>query len=206
MLGAVASQQPYNAYGVKLEYAVEDLNLNAAYYGKRLDASEYEVDGVTLGHAWEVGIGKTFNDVTYRLYHYHMAGIRNLTGAVIEHTYKNIYLALNVDWWQWDKARANYYGRRSSLGGAFYAVPCFGKFSVPIRLEYINQGNSKMYLDDPETKKIYAATISPTYKFREDSYLRLESSYVKASKGFADKDGQTKDSRVYLAAEIGYLF
>ena len=206
VLGVLASQQPYNAYGVKLKYAVNDINLSAAYYGKRLDESEYAVNGVSLGHAWEAGIGTTLNDVSYRLYHYHLARIKNLTGAVIEHTYKNIYFAVNVDWWQWNKAMANYYGRRSSIGGALYAVPDFGKFSLPVRVEYVDQGSSRMYLDDPETKRIYAATISPTYRFTKASYLRFESSYVHASKGFADKDGRTKDNRVYLAAEIGYLF
>lgn len=206
VLGALASQQPYNAYGVKLRYSPNNLNLNAAYYGKRLDESEYGVNELSLSHAWEVGIGSTIKGVSYRLYHYHMAGIRNLTGAVLEHTYENIYFALNVDWWQWNKAMANYYDRRSSVGGAFYAAPCFGKFSLPVRLEYIDQGGSRIYLDNSETKRIYAATISPTYHFKPKAYIRLESSYVYASKGFADKEGRTKDKRVYLAAEIGYLF
>ena len=206
VLGALASQQPYNAYGAKVEYAVNGINLNAAYYGKRLDESEYAVNGETLGHAWEAGIGTTFNDVSYKLYHYHMARIKNLTGALIEHTYQNIYFALNVDWWQWNKAMDNYYGSRSSIGGAFYVVPSFGKFSFPVRVEYIDQGSSRMYLENQDTKKICSATISPTYRFTDESYLRLESSYVHAAKGFADKDGQTKNSRVYLAAEIGYVF
>ncbi len=206
VLGALASQQPYNAFGGKLQYAADNLNLNAAYYGKRLDDSEYAENGVAADHAWEVGIGTTFNDVSCRLYHYHIAGRRSLTGAVIEQSYKNISFALNVDWWQRDKTASNQYSRKSSIGGAFYMIPEFGKFSLPIRVEYIDQGGSEMYLDNPETKKIYAATISPTYRCTKASYIRLESSYVQATKGFADKDGEPKDDRIYLATEFGYLF
>jgi hypothetical protein len=63
-----------------------------------------------------------------------------------------------------------------------------------------------MYLENPETNKIYAATITPTYRFTHESYIRFESSYAQASKGFTDKDGETKDNRLSLAAELGYLF
>lgn len=206
ILGALASQQPFNAYGIKLQYTAGGLHLEAAYYGKRLDDTEYTVNGTAADHAWESGIGTTIKDVSYRLYHYHIAGYRSLTGAVIEHTYKNVPLAVNIDWWRWDSALADQHGRRSAVGGAFYAVPGFGKFSLPVRLEYIDQGSSGIYVENPEAARIYTATLSPTYRFTKESYLRFETAFVRASHGFADKDGKTKDKRVYLAMELGYVF
>jgi outer membrane protease len=77
---------------------------------------------------------------------------------------------------------------------------------IPLRLEYIDQGESRIYIDNVDAKHIYAATISPTYKFGENAYIRVESAYVHADHAFVDKDGNSKNSRICLAAEIGYLF
>lgn len=206
VLGVLASQQPYNAYGVKLEYTAGNLELNAAYYGRRLDDTEYAIDEVAADHAWEAGFETTLGEISCRFYHYHISGRRSLTGAVIEHTYNRVYLALYIDWWQWNKALSDRYDRRSSIGGTFYLVPTFGKFALPIRAEYVDQGGSGIYLEHPAATRIYAATVSPTYHYSKVSYLRVESSYVHARKGFADKDGEPKDRRIYLAAEVGFLF
>jgi hypothetical protein len=57
-----------------------------------------------------------------------------------------------------------------------------------------------------DAKKIYTATISPTYNFCENAYIRVESAYVNSDNAFADKNGKSENSRVCLAAEMGYLF
>lgn len=206
ILGSVASQQPYNAYGVRVDYDMKGFQLIAGYYKKRLNQNEYSVNGITPDETWEIGVRGSVLNNKFSIYHYHPKSVRNLTGVFVERTIKNIYLAVNIDYWNWDDKMKNFYGSKSSIGGAFYIDPHFGHFSIPLRLGYIHQGESRIYIDNLETKHIYAATITPTYKFHNKSYVRVETAYVYADQGFTDKNGNSKNSRVWLAAEVGYLF
>lgn len=206
VLGAVASQQPYNAYGARLGYDVIGLHVCAGYYKKRLDADEYDENGFPPGDSWEIGMSGSVADNKFGIYHYHLEGRRNLTGAFVERTINNIYLAADIDCWNRDTTRGGYYAGRSAVGGAFYVVPAFGRFSIPVRLEYIDQGRGRVYIDNADTKRIYTATISPTYRFCKNAYVRVESAYVDADNAFADKNGNRKDDRICLSAEVGTVF
>jgi hypothetical protein len=206
LLGAIASQQPYNAYGARLDYDVHSFRLTAGYYKKRLDQTEYNDNGSTPGDSWEIGVRGSVLNNKFSIYHYHLEAERNLTGAVIERTIKNVYLAVNIDYWSRDADLGTLYKSRSSIAGALYIAPRFGHFLIPLRLEYIDQGESRIYIDNANSKHIYAATISPTYKFSEHAYIRVESAYVYADHAFDDKNGNSEHSRICLAAEVGYLF
>jgi len=207
MLGALASQQPYNAYGARLAYDVNGLHLCAGYYKKRLDdTDEYNDNGSTPGDSWEIRAGGSVFDNKFSVYHYHIEGHRNLTGAVVERTIKNVCLAVNIDYWNRDEGMRSFYESQSAIGGAFYVTPRFGHFSIPVRLEYIDQGESRIFINNVDSKRIYTATISPTYTFCENAYVRIESAYVYADNAFADKNGNSKNNRVCLTAEVGYLF
>ena len=206
ILGVLASQQPYNAYGARLGHEVNDLHLYVGFYKERLDNEEYEVNGSAPNNTWEIGVGGSILDYKFSIYHYHLVGLRNLTGVVVERTIRNIYLAFNIDYWSWDSQMDGFYGRKSSIGGAVYVCPRFGPFSLPVRLEFIDQGKSRIYSESLATEHIYTATISPTYSFYENAYVRVESAYVNADAAFADKSGTCKNYRISLAAEVGYLF
>jgi hypothetical protein len=206
ILGAIASQQPYNAYGARLDYDIHRFHLSAGYYKKRLDQTEYNDNGSTPGDSWEIGVSGPLLNNTFSVYHYHLEGERNLTGAVIERTVNNVYLAVNIDYWNRDSDMNHLYSSGSAIGGAFYIAPRFGHFLIPLRLEYIDQGESRIYIEDANATHIYTATISPTYRFGENAYIRVESAYVHADHAFADNNGDSKNSRICLAAEVGYLF
>jgi hypothetical protein len=204
--GVIASQQPYNAYGARLGYDFRSLHLCGGYYKQRLSDQEYVVNGSSAPDSWEIGLGGSVFDSKFSVYDYQLEGLRNLTGAVVEYTVKNIYLAFNLDYWVWEGSMKSAHGSESSIGGAIYVCPSFGKFSIPVRLEYIDQGESEIYIESIDAKHIYTATISPTYHILDNAYLRAELSYVKADGAFADKSGNLRNERIYLSAEIGYLF
>ena len=202
ILGAVASQQPYNAYGARIGYDVNGLCLWGGYFKERLDDEEYN----SPESAWEIGLSTSIRDNTFSLYHYNIKGQRSLSGAIIERTIHGIDFALVIDYWRWDSSVKNLYESRSSIGGSLYICPNFGSFSIPLRLEYINQNKSQIYIESPGTKHIYTLTVSPTWHFNENTYIRAESAYVKADEAFADKDGRIRDNRINLAVEAGYVF
>ena len=202
ILGAVASQQPYNAYGGRIAYDSDGLSIWGGYFKERLDDEEYN----SPDYAWEIGLSTTIFDNTFTLYHYNINEQRNLSGAIVERTIHDIDFAFNIDYWRWNSPMKNFYESTSSIGGAVYICPNFSNFSIPIRLEYINQKNSQIYIENPNTKRIYAATISPTWYFNDNTYIRAESAYVKAEGAFVNKDGYTRDDRINLAIELGLTF
>jgi hypothetical protein len=202
ILGAVASQQPYNAYGARIGYDVQGLSLWGGYYTERLDDEEYN----SPDYAWEIGLSGSIWGNSFTLYHYNIKGQRNMSGAVIERTIRNIDFAFNIDYWSWDSRMKKLYGSTSSIGGALYICPNFGNLSIPLRLEYINQNNSQIIIESPTTKHIYTATVSPTWRFIENTYIRAESAYVNADGAFADEEGRVMDNRIDLALELGFLF
>ncbi len=102
VLGALASQQPYNEYGARLAYSVFGL---------------------------EIGAGGSVSDFDFNIYNYHLEGMRNLTGIVTERTVKNVSLAFNLDYWKWNRSMKNYYGNNSSVGMALYISPHFERIS-----------------------------------------------------------------------------
>jgi hypothetical protein len=205
-LGAVASQQPYNAYGARLVYDIHEINFTAGYYKERLDDEEYGVNGLTPDDSWEIGVAGSVGETEFAVDHYHLTGMRNLTCLVVKHTMDMVEIGIDADYWRWDERLKDDFGREYAAGGAVYICPRFDKISVPVRLEYIDQGESTIYIENTDAKRIYTATISPTYNFSEKSYFRVESAYVNADSSFADKDGKSEDGRGCFSAEVGYLF
>lgn len=206
VLGIVASQQPYNGYGGRVTYSLDRLTLHAGYYPKRLDREEYGMEGSLAGDAWELALTGSAFDFSFSLYNYHVNGIRNLTGGVIEHDLNNIHFALNLDVWKWDGEISHRYQDSTAIGAAFYIIPTFGRFSVPVRLEWVDQGGSEIYLENPDTHILNSVTISPTYRFTDKVYVRMESSYACGDNAFTSQEGRAEDGRVYLSAEVGYVF
>jgi len=202
ILGAVASQQPYNAYGARVNYDINGISMWAGYFKQRLDDEEYN----SPDYAWEAGVSGSIGENGFSIYNYHIGGERNLLGAVIERSIEDVDLAFNIDYWTRDDNVKDLYGSESSIGAAFYICPNFGRLSIPFRFEYIDQDESRIYIESQTAKQIYAATVSPTWHFNESSYIRAESAYVKADDGFADEDGNARDSRINLAIELGFLF
>lgn len=206
-LGAVASQQPYNAYGGRISYDLKGLSLYIGYYNDRLDKGEYVTNGFAPGKSWELGASDNICGTDVSVYHYHLENLRSLTGVLTNRTVGNVELALNVDYWRWDNNSIQSARRdNDSIGAAVYVIPHFGKFSLPLRLEYIDQGESEIYLDGAGAKHIYAGTLSPTYHIIDNAYVRMDVGYVHANDGFTGNHGNMRSDRGFLAVEIGYTF
>ncbi len=202
ILGAIASQQPYNAYGARVGYEKGSLSIWGGYYKNRLDDEEYN----DPDYAWEIELSSPILENTFTLYHFNIKDQRSLTGVVLKRTIDNIDLAFNMDYWRWSGPMKELYDSSSSIGAALYVCPNIGKFSIPLRLEYVNQKNSQMYIESPDTGRIFTVTISPTWHFNDNSYIKADTACVKADEAFADKDGSIKDNRINIAVELGLTF
>ncbi len=214
-VGALASQQPYNAVGARFTYIQsEDLKVWIGMYKHRLSDEEYMTEieenaeprsvGAQDSNSWEAGINSSVNRIGISLYHYHLNALRYLSGIILDYSeIKNLYLAVNADYWHWSSNMEKYFKDKSSPGAAIYIVPSLKKMQFPIRLEYIHEGESKIYLDSIEAKDIYAITFTPTYNLLSDVYIRAEVSYVYANNGFNDIYGNPSNMKYNFAIETG---
>ncbi len=212
-VGALASQQPYNAYGTRATISVNGLfDVYAGFYENRKDNEEYTIDDGTFkgapGNSWEAGITGSVMDADYTLYYYNVNNMRKLLGLVVEKTIGNIYMAFDADYWRWNNKWDKYDGNdQDSIGASFYISPKISdKVELPLRIEYINQGDSKIYTDSVKADNIFAITFTPTYNFSDSAYFRIEGAYIKADDSFANGNGNAKDSRYYFASEFGLKF
>lgn len=217
-VGALASQQPYNALGARFTYIYnEELKVWAGMYKHRLSDDEYTVENVYMDEygeprslgaqdssSYEFGINSSIKRIGLNFYHYHLNGLRHLTGIIIDYNeLKHIYLALNADYWRWSDNVEKYFKDKSADGVAIYVVPSIGKLLFPFRLEYIHEGESRIYLDNAEAKAIYAITFTPTYNLLSNVYIRSEASYVYANDGFQNTSGTTANGKYNFAIETG---
>ncbi|GEM_PF-1238886 len=211
-VGALASQQPYNAYGTRATISIKGLfDIYAGFYEDRKDNDEYTINDGTLkgspGNSWEAGISGTLLDTDYTVYYYNVNNMRKLFGFVLEKTIANVYMAFDADYWRWNNKWDKYYGDdRSSLGASLYISPKFSNIELPLRIEYINQGYSKIYTDSAKADNIFALTFTPTYNFSDSAYFRIEGAYINADDSFTDGSGNLRDSRYYFASEFGLRF
>jgi hypothetical protein len=214
-VGVLASQQPYNAYGVRTTYSIKrlgilnEVDVYGAYYRNRKDEEEYCTSTTCPHDAWEAGISINLLDTDITLYHYHINGLRSLTGVVAEKEIGILYLGFNMDYWKWSNALRKREGINGvhSIGAALYVSAKVTKaIEFPLRLEYISQNKSRIYVDSEGAGDIYAITFTPTVYPTENTYVRVEGGYVHANNGFEDNYGNVKDSKYYLCAELGFKF
>lgn len=205
--GGVFYAQPFIYPGARITYTYKDFK----FYGEvskdkgYLDGSSYSP---TSG-AYAVGTLGTVYGINYALSYYDYTAYKNLVDLVLSKSInENLDVALNFDY-QWLDKTAKQSGHDSNgYGVAVYIIPKYQSFSLPIRVEYLNDGSkgkeSGIY---NYVSSAYTVTLTPTYKPTKNTYIRAEASYFKSdSKIFFDKSNNPKDSKTSASIELGFLF
>jgi len=91
----------------------------------------------------------------------------------------------------------------SAYGVAVYVIPNFGNVSVPLRLEYFDEGTSGIY-SASTAEKGYTVTITPTFKPADNGFIRAEVSYLSTDRKVLA--GGTEDTKTSFAVELGFTF
>ncbi|RUM29529.1 MAG: hypothetical protein DSY42_06295 [Aquifex sp.] len=193
--GAVWNAQPFIYPGVRLTLSpMENVDLYVEYN------QEYQSDNFAFGI-----LGETAG-VSFALNYYDYRENKNLVDVVLGYSIANIDLGLNFDY-QWLDDSAKTQGQDdSAYGVAIYFIPNFdtsyGKVSLPIRLEYFNEGTSGIYYGGADTG--YTFTITPTIRPTSNTFVRAEAAYVTTdNKVFKNN---TKDNKTTFAFEMGFTF
>jgi hypothetical protein len=205
--GTVWSAQPFIYPGARITYAVGDIK----FYAEASKDKGYSDENTSLptSGAYAVGSLGTLYGVNYAISYYDYTAYKNLVDIVLSKSINdNLDAGINFDY-QWLDSTAKVSGHDSKgYGVAGYVVPKFGNFSLPVRIEYVNDGSkgkeSGIYNG---VSKAWTITATPTFRPTKNTYVRAEVSYVNSdNKIFADSSGNPKDTKVSAAAELGFLF
>ena len=209
---AVASIEPFNAYGIRLSYSKEDNNLYLGYYPERYDKEEYCYEGYCAKEAFNIVYEKDNEDIYFFISYYDLKDFFNFINIIFTKEINNTEISLDFDFAFWDSSFKNFAKRNyqqniddEAIGICLYVIQKFNKFRLPIRAEYINQGKSQIYIQNSQVKDIYALTITPTYDFTENSFARMEIGYAYAKDSF-EINTSNNDESIELSIEFAFLF
>ncbi|RUM56865.1 MAG: hypothetical protein DSY60_06035 [Persephonella sp.] len=219
--GMVWYAQPFLYNGVRITYEFMD-NLSLYF--------EYNQDTLTISNttardAFAVGVLGNLMNVDFAISYYDYSNLKNLVDIVLSTKLGSLDVALNFDYQWMDDTLKNDFKNQgatsiddSAYGIALYLTPNLTEtLSVPIRLEYVNDGkitnNAGVNKDDGlygiSGDSAYSITITPTYKPTKNSFVRAEFGYIKMDNItdlFKNGDGVKKDSRYVYGVEAGYMF
>ncbi len=192
--GNVWGAQPFIYPGARVTFDVlEGISLYAEYN------KEYSGDNFAIGSLGEIGgisYGLTYFDYNDTV----GATNKNLVDVVLGYSIANIDFGLNFDYQWLDNSAKAPNQDDSAYGVALYVTPNFESVSVPIRVEYFDSGNSGIYVDN----KGYTLTITPTIRPSDNTYIRVELSYISTDNKIFK--GNTKDNKTTAVLELAFTF
>lgn len=195
LLGALWSAQPVYYAGARANYTVGGVTVFA-------EVNEDASSGAT--HGYVVGASGAAAGVNYSLSYYDAKDARDILDLIVSGEVAGMTVAANLDYHKLEQAPAPG-ADDTALGLGVYVIPKFGDVSVPLRLEYLDDGTSGIYAGGVD--KGYTVTITPTYNFSANTFVRAEVAYVSADNNvFTDHLGNPTDSKTSVALQAGFKF
>ncbi|WP_456465730.1 outer membrane beta-barrel protein [Persephonella sp.] len=216
--GLVWYAQPVTYPGARVTYSVAD---GIDVYAEYTQDTTGSVGGVFPSDAFAFGSIGSVGNFDYAISYFDYNKTKNLVDVVLSTDIQGIELGLNVDYqWMDDTAKNSIRAAGATsiddtaYGIALYAVAKMDVFEIPVRIEYVNDGqstNGANVVDEGiygvAGDDAWSFTITPTYKPSKNTYIRGEFAYVNTDKkGFIDDKGNDKDSRTFVGVEAGFEF
>jgi hypothetical protein len=167
--------------------------------------AEYTQDGTD---SFAVGALGSYAGVDFAVSYFDYSANKNLVDIVLSTNIAGVDVALNADYQWLDDSAKTPGSDDSAFGIALYVIPQLSdSVSVPIRLEYVDEGTSDIY--GVAGDNAWSFTITPTWSPTSNSYLRAEFAYVSTDqKGFYDGPAaqDAEDTRTFVGVEAGFRF
>ncbi len=191
-IAAIWSGQPVYYPGLRANYELGGLSLYA----------EVNEAGGGSSAGYTAGVSGSAAGLEYAVSYRDGDESTNILDIIVSTQVAGIDVAANIDFITLDNAAAGQ--DDSATGIALYVAPSIGGIDVPVRVEFINEGTSNIYMG---TDSATTFTVTPTYRFSDNTFVRAEFSMVSSSnKVFTDEDGVAQDSKTSFAIQAGYTF
>lgn len=196
MIAGLWTSQPVYYPGARASFAVGDGTVF-------IEANEDKSSSATIGYA--IGGSKAIGAVNLSAAYYNAHNGRDIFDIIVSSEIGGIPVAANLDFHKLDSAVSVPGNDDSAMGLALYATPSIGSVTVPVRLEYFDDGTSGIYNGGMNSG--YSLTVTPTYHFTKSTFVRAEVAMVKSDNTvFMDDKGAAQDSKTTAAVQAGFLF
>jgi len=161
----------------------------------------------TAKSASAVGVGGNVSGVDYSVSYYRHNGYKDLVDIIVATEIAGMPVAANIDYHMLEEAPAPG-ADDTAYGVALYVTPTIGAVEIPVRVEFLNDGTSGVYEHNgKDVDSVRTFTITPTYRYTENSFVRAELSYVSSdNKIFSDDKGVAEDTKTSFAVQAGFTF
>jgi len=202
--GFLWNSEPAAFRGMRLSYEVSDaLGVSV----------EFNHDGTqstkTNGGNFAVAASGSAGPVDYGVTYFDGYKGRNMIDVLVNSSFGNIDVGVNVDYFLIDdEGKSAGQKDDSAYGAALFVTPKMGMFEIPVRLEYVSDGDTGVYsYFGTATKTGQSVTVTPTLKVGKNAFVRAEVAFTKTDgKTFLENDGTATDSQMSFATQIGYTF
>lgn len=199
--GFMWNAQPAAYEGVRASYAIGGTTLSAE--------ANHNNGGVGNPLDFALAVSGSAGPVSYAATYYDGKDTKNIIDVVVNTKVAGMGIGLNLDYYMLDEKPV---GAKddSATGVGVYITPAMGKMEIPVRIEYVTDGDTGIYTvpgGSVATEGATSFTITPTLRISDSMFVRAEVSYVAADKKvFLDKDGAAVDTQTAAAFQIGYTF
>ena len=206
-LGTVWYYEPAYYPGARATYSMGDLNTY-------VEISKQDPTVFGTSSAYGLGANDTVAGTFIAVNYFDYTNMSRIIDVIASHTVAGIDLAVNLDYHLLAgaaKDAASSAGTDdSAFGVEFYAtIPVIDKVTVPVRVGYINDGTSGIYGlgGAGYSNSAVSFTVTPTYHFTDNTFVRAEVAYITTSKSyFANDKGNPTDSKTTVSVQTGILF
>jgi len=204
LLGAVWYEQPVYYTGVRATWGGDGINVyveanddTVPHFGSTANNRNavFGVNGSAGGFNYAVSYENAF-----------FSDGKDILDIIVSHTFGGIDTALNLDYLKLDTTpAAPPNADDSAYGLALYATfPVSSMVSVPVRVEYMNDGTSGLY-EGVDTG--YTFTVTPTYRPTDTTFVRAELAYISAKNDlFYDDKNKLQGTNTSFALQGGVTF
>ena len=197
LIAGLWTAQPVYYPGVRASFAVGG---DSSVF---VEANEDTSTGATSGYV--VGGSTTVGSASLSLAYYNANKARDIVDIIVTGEIGGIPVAANIDFHKLDSNVAVAGNDDTAKGVGLYASPSFGSITVPVRVEYFKDGTSGIY--NGGMKSGYSVTITPTYNFTPNTFVRAELATVKSdNKVFTDELGVAQDTKNSAILQAGFRF
>ena len=205
--GLVWNNEPAYYNGIRATYSMNNMSVYA-------EANKNATSCVTTTNCSGSGVGASgsFGNVNAALNFFDVANSRSMYDIIVSTKAGSATIAANIDYIQKAKVAKVAGTDDNAYGIALYAsLPMGSMASLPMRLEYVNDGTSGIYsLGGPSYKNTAITfTITPTYNFSKSTFVRAELAYVSTDKktaAYVDDKGAITDSNLIVGFQGGLMF
>ncbi|MBI3772944.1 MAG: outer membrane beta-barrel protein [Gammaproteobacteria bacterium] len=203
-IGSVQSvAQPGYFPGTRLTYGNDALSA----YVEQSDDTYTAPSAASTGHAWAAGAMGEVSGISYVVGYQNYSGLRTLTDVILSGKIMDMDVTFAYDRISLTEAAlaAPTDKDHAESIALYFSGPTFDKVAIPFRLERFDDHGNGIYGNaNGAGGKGHSITITPTWNFTENAYIRTDFSYLKfENKILTDVNG-LEDNRFMFVLQVGY--